>query len=527
MVTPGVRRRAADSRSAQNPAHDAARPCRPAHPRRRRQRRGRRGRSRRCLGREFAGGVRICPRPPGASPQREAQRRGRRPRRCRHCAADERARRRCARPLPARRRRRSCSRSAMPASVGAAARLASDGVFDDYVQHFPTPVDPRPAGDERPPRGAHRRRRRTGVAARRQPPARRAAATAHLSSSRTTRSLHALVAAMLESEQVDLVFESDGAAALDRIHAIGPDLVLMDVLLPGGDGVALTEQLKATPELAGDPGRHAHRRGATRDPGAQHGGRRGRLHRQAVHARLAGRQARPSSCRRRLSRVARARARRQARRDRNAAELPRLRRPGRARIALRIEAVQQLAPRAPARAPGWPASRGRSRGSISGTSAIARRRLELARRVSAGSSSSTRASYSVDQRALQRGAPRCGRTDRTRVPRSRLAVRQQLQRRQHPARRSATLRGAWPSSFGCDEQPAAPCRTRAATSPSNCSASCFAKLAVGVEARDLVLVLVGHQLAQLRRDGARQRQRRVARRPAPPRARARCAPARR
>ena len=65
--------------------------------------------------------------------------------------------------------------------------------------------------------------------------------------------LHTLVAAMLESEPVDLVFETDGAAAFDRVNAVGPDLVLMDVMLPGGDGVALTERIKSTPDLAAIP----------------------------------------------------------------------------------------------------------------------------------------------------------------------------------------------------------------------------------------------------------------------------------
>ncbi len=58
---------------------------------------------------------------------------------------------------------------------------------------------------------------------------------------------------MLESEAVDLVFEADGRAALERIRAVAPDLVLMDVVLPGGDGVALTERIKSTPELAAIP----------------------------------------------------------------------------------------------------------------------------------------------------------------------------------------------------------------------------------------------------------------------------------
>jgi CheY-like chemotaxis protein len=64
--------------------------------------------------------------------------------------------------------------------------------------------------------------------------------------------LHALVEAMLAPD-VELVFESDGAAAFDRIHAIGPDLVLMDIVLPGSDGVAITEQIKSSPALAAIP----------------------------------------------------------------------------------------------------------------------------------------------------------------------------------------------------------------------------------------------------------------------------------
>lgn len=65
--------------------------------------------------------------------------------------------------------------------------------------------------------------------------------------------LHHLVAAMVDEEAAELVFESDGAAALDRIRAVGPDLVLMDVLLPGADGVDLTQRMKNMPELAAIP----------------------------------------------------------------------------------------------------------------------------------------------------------------------------------------------------------------------------------------------------------------------------------
>jgi len=143
------------------------------------------------------------------------------------------------------------------AGTATGARLSKDGIVDDYVQHFPAPADP------------DRLATSIRLAARIAPPATAMAAspaltgTAAAASAAKRRSvvlvveddevLHALVAAMLESEPVDLVFETDGAAAFDRVNAVGPDLVLMDVMLPGGDGVALTERIKSTPDLAAIP----------------------------------------------------------------------------------------------------------------------------------------------------------------------------------------------------------------------------------------------------------------------------------
>jgi CheY-like chemotaxis protein len=137
------------------------------------------------------------------------------------------------------------------ASAAGAARLSKDGIVDDYVQQFPAPADPdRLAASVR-------------LATRLAPAARSGTSTASDAAPTRRRPvvliveddevLHTLLAAMLESEALDLVFEADGAAAFDRIQAIAPDLVLMDVMLPGGDGVALTEQIKSTPELAATP----------------------------------------------------------------------------------------------------------------------------------------------------------------------------------------------------------------------------------------------------------------------------------
>jgi CheY-like chemotaxis protein len=130
-------------------------------------------------------------------------------------------------------------------SVAAAARMCREELIDDYVQYFPVPVD----GE----RLAASMRLAARITAAGQATASAAPRRPVVLVVEDDLVLHTLVAAMLESEGVDLVFEADGSAALERIRAVAPDLVLMDVVLPGGDGVALTEQIKATPELASIP----------------------------------------------------------------------------------------------------------------------------------------------------------------------------------------------------------------------------------------------------------------------------------
>jgi CheY-like chemotaxis protein len=140
------------------------------------------------------------------------------------------------------------------AGTAVGARLSKDGIVDDYVQHFPTPADPdrlatsvRLAARIAPPSSAMAPPLPAAAAA---TPAKRRSVVLLVEDDEV---LHTLVAAMLESEPVDLVFETDGAAAFERVNAVSPDLVLMDVMLPGGDGVALTERIKSTPDLAAIP----------------------------------------------------------------------------------------------------------------------------------------------------------------------------------------------------------------------------------------------------------------------------------
>ena len=133
--------------------------------------------------------------------------------------------------------------------VAPANRLASDGVFDHYLPH-PDAADPG----------------RLAVSARlglRFAGAPRPDAVAPATAASRARPIvlmveddeftHQLVAVTLASQDIDLVFESDGAAALERIGAVRPDLVLMDVMLPGRDGVELTQDLKTDPALAAIP----------------------------------------------------------------------------------------------------------------------------------------------------------------------------------------------------------------------------------------------------------------------------------
>ena len=61
---------------------------------------------------------------------------------------------------------------------------------------------------------------------------------------------HQPESSMLINEEIDLEFETDGSTAFDRIRYLAPDMVRMDINLPGFDGVAITQRLKAEPGLA-------------------------------------------------------------------------------------------------------------------------------------------------------------------------------------------------------------------------------------------------------------------------------------
>ncbi|MGH2458003.1 MAG: response regulator, partial [Chloroflexota bacterium] len=62
-----------------------------------------------------------------------------------------------------------------------------------------------------------------------------------------------LVQAVLQRAgfRTDLARDADEAAA--RLEASRPDLILMDIQLPGRDGLALTGEIKGNPETASIP----------------------------------------------------------------------------------------------------------------------------------------------------------------------------------------------------------------------------------------------------------------------------------
>jgi CheY-like chemotaxis protein len=62
-----------------------------------------------------------------------------------------------------------------------------------------------------------------------------------------------LASAVLEREGYSVDLAGSSEEALERLNTSAPDLILMDVQLPGKDGLELTRQLKADPTTAGIP----------------------------------------------------------------------------------------------------------------------------------------------------------------------------------------------------------------------------------------------------------------------------------
>ena len=62
-----------------------------------------------------------------------------------------------------------------------------------------------------------------------------------------------LIEAVLKDEGYTVAIARDGAKGLMLAREWGPDLILMDVLLPGVDGATVIRRLKSEPETAAIP----------------------------------------------------------------------------------------------------------------------------------------------------------------------------------------------------------------------------------------------------------------------------------
>lgn len=61
------------------------------------------------------------------------------------------------------------------------------------------------------------------------------------------------IEALLESEDYTLVFAENGMQGLEKAAAITPDLILLDVMMPGMTGFEVCRRLRATARLAKIP----------------------------------------------------------------------------------------------------------------------------------------------------------------------------------------------------------------------------------------------------------------------------------
>ena len=65
--------------------------------------------------------------------------------------------------------------------------------------------------------------------------------------------LGALVAEYLGKNEIDVTVTGDGERGLAALRKRGFDVVLLDVMLPGADGLTICRRIRATPELASIP----------------------------------------------------------------------------------------------------------------------------------------------------------------------------------------------------------------------------------------------------------------------------------
>jgi len=61
------------------------------------------------------------------------------------------------------------------------------------------------------------------------------------------------IEALLESEQYTLFFAENGEQGIAKAEAMTPDIILLDVMMPGMNGFAVCRKIRANPKLEGLP----------------------------------------------------------------------------------------------------------------------------------------------------------------------------------------------------------------------------------------------------------------------------------
>ena len=63
-----------------------------------------------------------------------------------------------------------------------------------------------------------------------------------------SRNIRKLVSVVLKSEKHSIIEAGNGVEALKKVRLETPDLVILDIIIPGKDGIMVCREIKADPE---------------------------------------------------------------------------------------------------------------------------------------------------------------------------------------------------------------------------------------------------------------------------------------